>query len=443
MSSNSQTRPHGETSSRGRGADSTSGRAARAHGHTGSRANGSGPFGESWRAWTALVVGVLAVSAHAASSITFSVVMKPILAEFDWERTSFASAMTLRMLVMVVAMPVAGLMTDRIGPRRVLAAGALVIGLGNLTLSRFQSLAGLHFFMACMGPGQAAIGAVAASALVLRRFRRRRGLAIGVLNGGDNLINSAVPILAALSLAAAGWRQTIAGLGGTYVVLAGLILWALPSAAEPEDVAPAVAAEGTDGGGRGGLGELPWRDARLWILFFAYACIYAYITSVQLHLHAFQTDLGRSNDEASRVLSTLILVGAAGAPLFGWLAERISARGALVAVVACLAATSFALWSVRSPAALTAWAVAYGLVNGGVVALLALVLSEMFGTRRIGRLMGVAMVFCMGSTMIANLYAASTFDRLGSYEAVWKTYSVLMVLASAAALLLWRGWRGR
>jgi len=45
-----------------------------------------------------------------------------------------------------------------------------------------------------MGPGQAGIGAVAASALVLRLFRHRRGLAIGLLNGGDNLISAAVPI---------------------------------------------------------------------------------------------------------------------------------------------------------------------------------------------------------------------------------------------------------
>ena len=88
-------------------------------------------------------------------------------------------------------MPVAGLLTDRIGARKVLAAGALVIGLGNLALSRFESLGELRFFMACMGPGQAAVGAVAASALVLRLFRHRRGLAIGILNGGDNLINSA------------------------------------------------------------------------------------------------------------------------------------------------------------------------------------------------------------------------------------------------------------
>jgi hypothetical protein len=52
--------------------------------------------------------------------------------------------------------------------------------------------------------------------------------------------------------------------------------------------------------------------------------------------------------------------------------------------------------------------------------------------------MGVAMVFCMGSTMLANLYTAGTFDRLGSYQRVWQSYSVLMVATLLPVLLLMR-----
>ena len=46
-----------------------------------------------------------------------------------------------------------------------------------------------------------------------------------------------------------------------------------------------------------------------------------------------------------RVLSTLTLVGAAGAPLFGWFAERTSARLGLLVVVVGLAASSLVLWN--------------------------------------------------------------------------------------------------
>lgn len=388
-----------------------------------------GVLGESWQAWVALAVGVVAISAHTASSMTFSVLMKPMLADMGWGRTDFAGAMTVRMSVMVVVLVFAGLLTDRIGARLVLAAGAVIIGLGNVGLSFVHSLPGLYAAMAWLGPGQAAIGSVAASALVLRRFERRRNLAIGILNGGDNLLNSGIYPAAAALLAWWGWRWTIATLGSAYFLLAVLILLVLR---------PTASAAREAGRGPIRLRDVPWRDPRLWVLCLAYAGIYAFITSVQLHLHAFLTDIGHTPADAARVLSIMTLVGAVGAPLFGWFAGRTSARLGLLVVVVGLAATSLVLWNAQSLASFTAWAVAYGTVNSGVVALLTLVLAELFGAAQIGRLMGVAMVACMSATMAGNMFAAQVFDRLGDYRPAWETYSVLMIVTLVPTLWLWR-----
>ena len=389
-----------------------------------------GPLGESWQAWVALLVGVVAISAHTASSMTFAVLMKPMLEEFGWARTDFAGAMTLRMAVMVLVLGFAGVLTDRFGARLVLAAGALIIGLGNLALANVHALPGLYLAMAWLGPGQAAIGSVAASALVLRLFQRRRSLAIGLLNGGDNLLNSGIYLGAAALLALWGWRATLGSLASAYFVLAALIFLVLR---------PAAADDAAARRGPVRMRDLPWRDRRLWVLCLAYAGIYAFITSVQLHLHAFLTDLGHSPAAAASVLSTLTLVGAVGSPLFGWLAERTSARLALVIVTASLTASSLVLWNTTALRTFTVWAVFYGLVNSGVVALLTLVLAELFGTEQIGRLMGVAMMACMSATMAGNLFSAQVFDRLGDYRFAWQTYTALMAATLVPVCWLWRG----
>jgi MFS family permease len=394
-------------------------------------------LGESWRAWVALLIGVLAVTAHSATSIVFSIVMKPILAEFGWGRTEFAGAMTARMLVMVAVIPFAGLFTDRLGARLVLAAGALVVGCGVIALSAVDSLGELYPLMAWMGPGQACLGSVAASALVLRLFRRRRAIAIGILNGGDNVINSLVPMGTTALLADYGWRSTLGTVGAIYVMLAALIAWALwPGGGVTSDAAD-------EPHGRVSLRDLPWGDVRFWLVCLTYACVYAFVASQQLHFHAYQTDIGRTPEEASTILSVQLLVGAVGAPLFGWIAERTSARATLVAVVAGLAATSSFLWSPHGYSFFLGWAVVYGTVNSGVVALLALVLADLFGAARIGRLMGVAMVFCMSAAMLGNLYSAAMFDRFQSYAPVWQTYTALMVATLIPVIVLWRRPQGR
>jgi MFS family permease len=108
-------------------------------------------------------------------------------------------------------------------------------------------------------------------------------------------------------------------------------------------------------------------------------------------------------------------------------------------VVLGLAATSVVLWaSSGSLPTYYAWAVIYGVVNAGAVALLALVLNELYGADQIGRLMGVAMTFCMGGTVLGNFFAAGMFDRFHSYAVVWQTYTAMMLAALVPAEILRR-----
>jgi MFS family permease len=386
------------------------------------------PFGESWRAWAALGVGVLAVSAHSASSVNLSVLMKTMLGELDWTRSQYAAATTVRLIALVLAMPLVGRATDRVGARTMLGAGAAVVGLSLLAVAFMHSFGTLVGVSVLMGPAQACVGSVAASALVLRLFHRHRALAIGFLNGGDNVLNAGVPRASARLLEAAGWRHAVAAMAAVYLVLALLIRLVLTERDGQAAGEPA----------RRMSEPLPWGDARWWAIVASYTAIYAWVTSLQLHFHAYQTDLGRSPLVAADLLSTQILVGAVGAPLFGMLAERTSARFALVLVTIGLAIGAGTLWNIESMWALRAWAIGYGLVNSGAVALLALVLEECFGAGRIGSLLGGAMFFCMGATLLANQWTAGVFDHSGSYVLAWQTYTVLMTLTLAPVVWLWR-----
>jgi len=384
-----------------------------------------------------VLIGVLAITAHTASSYTLSILMKPMLVELGWDRTTFASAMTLRMFLLVLALSWAGKLTDRYGTRMVLFCGALTVGSGVLGIASAQTQSAFFGMMAVMGPGQAFIGPVAASALVLRVTQHRRGIAVGVLNGADNLISSSIPIAAAWLLAHGGWRSTLTSLGLAYFALALLIVAVLPQRAGSASANQTAGAPPA----RARLRDLPWSDWRLWAIGAIYAGIYAFVTSVQLHLHAYQTDLGRTPTQASQTMSLLILAGAFGAPLFGWVSERIGARTALLLMVGGLAGSSTLLSTLEVHSAFLAWGLAYGLVNSGVVALLALVLAEIYGAEQIGRLMGVSMVFCMAATMLANLYSAAMFDAYGSYVRVWQSYTALMILTLVPAIALQRASR--
>jgi MFS family permease len=398
----------------------------------------STPLGEPWRAWVALAVGVLAVSAHSALHFGTSPLLKPITDELGWTRSEYAMAMNIRLLIMMCVVPFAGRLVDRLGARAVLSLGALLMGLGALGMARVEGLATLYATSVLTGPGQACVGSVAGSALVLRQFRRHRGVAVGVLNGGDNLITSLVHVTAASLLVSVGWRGTITALATAYLLLAAVFLAVLRPGEGMSDTADAAASRTGEGGPGESVRRILLGDRRLWLLLLSYVVIYAFVTSVGIHFPAFQRDLGRDPQTAARIYGLSTLVGAFGSVLCGWLSERTSARTTLCFLVAGLAITSTALWLPLSTEAYYGWAVAYGTVNAGVVALLALTMTELFGASRIGSLMGVAMVFCMGATVLANTFTAGMFDATGSYRAVWQIYTVLLVLTLAPVVLLRR-----
>lgn len=395
----------------------------------------NGPLGESWRAWIALAIGVLAVSAHSMLHYGISPLMKTITEELSWSRSSYAQAVNFRLLLMMAIVPFAGAMADRWGPRAVLTTGAFLVGVGVVMLANMSTLPLFFGSSVLIGPGQAFIGSVAGSVLVLRLFRKRQGLAIGILNGGDNLITGMVHSLSALLLLQYGWRGALGSLSAGYFVL-GVLIWTVlardegrsdeneePRSGEAQE--PAVT-------------RIPWRDKRLWLLILTYIGIYSFVTSIGFHFPAFRQDMGSRADEAAWLYSFSTIIGGFGSILIGWISERLTARTTLVGVVLALMLSSVILWLPVGEGALYGWAFFYGIANAGGVALLALTLSELFGDAAIGKIMGFAMVFCMGATVLGNWFTAAVFDNFGGYIAAWQSYTVVLACAAIPAFALRR-----
>jgi sugar phosphate permease len=71
---------------------------------------------------------------------TFTVYVKPIQAELGWSRGEISLAISLAAVAMGLGAPFIGRLIDRTGARLPMAAGAVVVGLCTILLSRAQSL---------------------------------------------------------------------------------------------------------------------------------------------------------------------------------------------------------------------------------------------------------------------------------------------------------------
>ena len=116
------------------------------------------------------------------------------------------------------------LLAERVGEITMLALGMAWVGAGFIVLGLAVSFAQTLLLMLAAGTGGSVQHPVASSYISREYDGRRRGSALGILNFAGDLGKFIIPLVFALSLAAYGWRASLAGLGAVSFIFA-LVFW--------------------------------------------------------------------------------------------------------------------------------------------------------------------------------------------------------------------------
>jgi MFS family permease len=169
------------------------------------------------------------VSATPMVNATFGTFLIPISTEFGWHRSQVALVLTIVAVIGVLAYPVVGRLSDRIGVRNIVLAGNLLFAASVAALSltgadiwSFYALFLLVGFMAAL-PSTVLLSKVVAS-----WFVAKRGMMMGLTAGvGNGLGATLMPIVAGALVAGFGWRGAYMGLGLLIAVIGFPVLWFL------------------------------------------------------------------------------------------------------------------------------------------------------------------------------------------------------------------------
>src|SRR6266851_2547763 len=95
---------------------------------------------------SSVVVGAVWVTLAVASGLYFSfpVFFVALVEEFGWSRGATAAAFSISSVVQGVLSPPIGILVDRLGPRRVMLGGAVVLGGACALSSRIGALWSLY-----------------------------------------------------------------------------------------------------------------------------------------------------------------------------------------------------------------------------------------------------------------------------------------------------------
>src|SRR5882672_7858468 len=209
------------------------------------------PLALSTGRWWQLLIGVICMSMIANLQYGWTLFVNPINDKFQWGRAAIQVAFTIFVLTETWLVPIEGWLVDRYGPRPVMLAGGVLVGISWAMNSVVDSLWLLYVAAAIGGIGAGAVyGTCVGNAL--KWFPDRRGLAAGLTAMGFGAGSALTVIPIAAMIKSSGYQQTFLYFGlaqGIVVLLLGMFLrkpdTSVPRPAQASVVASSIRPEYT------------------------------------------------------------------------------------------------------------------------------------------------------------------------------------------------------
>src|SRR5690606_28283755 len=241
----------------------------------------------SSKRWWQLVVGVICMIATANIQYAWTLFVPEIQGKFGWARAEIQIAFTLFVLVQTWLAPIEGYFIDKLGPRLMVAFGAIFIGVAWVINSQATSLAGFYVGAAFGGIG---VGSIYATCInnALKWFPDRRGLAVGLTAGGYGAGSAATILPIAAMIESSGFQETFLFFGILQGSLAFIAAWFLRSPAKGEIQVSAKLAQAT----RDYTLKEALNTKLFWLMFFMFICVVTGGMMAVAQLGVIATDLG-------------------------------------------------------------------------------------------------------------------------------------------------------
>ena len=381
----------------------------------------------------------------------FTAFFNPIVAEMGWSRAQTSLAFSLRSIEGGIVRPIFGFLIDRVGPRKCIFGGMLVIGVSLILMSRTDSLYYFYGVFLLMALGSSAALGLAEYAAVANWFKRRRSLALGILSAGYGLSGVMAPILAFL-IRTYDWRVTMVIMGiATLTIGPPLSLLIrhrpeqygyLPDGDKPGDRASLSQDSGGIELGRDMAAEkeLSVRQAlrtrTFWLLLLFNLFTSFFLSAMTVHEMPYLISLGISEKLAALTMlgiTTSSLIGRLG---FAWLGDIYDKRRLLAMTCALQTVGMFIFANIRSPWMIIPFLLTYGPGYGATFPLLPAIQADYFGTKTFASLRGLYAVGWTISGVIAPLFAGWIYDVRGSYHLAFTLFAILCIFAIPTILAI-------
>jgi len=368
---------------------------------------------------------------------SFGVFFGPLIKEFGWTRTIISGASALNTMIFGVLCVFSAGLSERLGPRWVMTACGVILGVGYFLMGQLTSSRELYLYFGVF----VAIGMspyIPLLSLIPQWFQTRRGRMNAIVLSGMGVGIMVVPPMAGFSISIWQWRTS-------YLVMAVVTFVVMVGASQFLKTPPPRALnDKNDGtgilrayqGGEGLAFRLALRTRQFALVCWLYFAFLFCLVSITVHIVIHAIGLGIP---ATRAAFTLSLIGGAcivGMNVMGNVADRFGNKMALGISYALMGLSLVWLIPSRSEWSLYLFSIVFGFAYGGMQVLFSPLVAELFGTRSHGVILGTGALVGSVGAAIGPIIAGFIFDAIGSYVLAFVICAILALTGLVSTLLL-------
>ena len=385
---------------------------------------------------------------------------------FHWSRGELGLALTFTRIEGGIMGPIEGYLTDKLGARRMVLIGLLILGVGFVLLSQVHSLFTFYAAFMVMALGQGLGSWLPLMTTLNQWFAKRRAMAMGWSNVGSRLgALLLVPAIAwavapeydrlggLVSFASASWQLTAMALGALVLILAVPLSSLIrnrpqdygqyPDGIDPTSQLMAVAGSETQAPSSAAqdyrstdlTASQAIRTSAFWFIAIGHGFTSMIILAIFAHLGLLLQDYGYDVQTTGWVVTVYTAVAMVFQLVGGYVGDRMPKRIALFIFTSIQAAGVLVLTVSSILPMFYGFAVLFGMGFGGRNPLTTAIRGEYFGRASFGKILGLSTVPMNVLLLVASPFAGYMRDIQGSYSTAFLVLGILNFLGGVLFLM--------
>ena len=379
-------------------------------------------------------------------------------AHFGWSRTQLSMAFAFTRIEGGIMGPIEGYLTDRVGPKRMVFIGLVVLAIGFLFFWQVKHLWMFYLAFVIMSLGHSLCGWVPVTTLLNNWFIRNRAKAMGWSNTFSRL--GALILVPAIAWAInpdkdrLGWDVTALALGIFSFLVAVPMYKVIRNRPEEYNLLPdglmplevETSRNSQDSGKEVSQIEVQQdtqdlttaqalKTVAFWLISIGHGLTSMVIIAIMAHLGLFMSDNGFDIQTTAWVVSVYTFVAMVFPVVGGYVGDRIPIRIAIFVFTSIQAFSVVILTFANTLPLLYAFAVLFGIGFGGRSPLTTAIRGDYFGRRSFGKILGISTVPLNILLLVAAPFAGYMYDTTGSYRSAFLILAALSFVGGVFFLL--------